>query len=204
MAERNLDKERDERTVPVARKILHDMATDVLPVDENLKRDYREIVLKLLTHQFEADLNLTYDNPYVLQLLQGVFSRVNIAVQGATTIPMEQSRYTEIARKVLAIVDETEVSFLIPKKGEGKEDTDMERIVPKINTLFAEEKLNWMEVKYVMDLIFTAWSVIQGMATDSIAASLRKAESKAMGVDDLDDLTMKGLDRYLVLGEKPE
>lgn len=193
--EENLDKKRDDKCFPVMRGVLSDMVTDLIPENANEKIDYNPIVKKILQRELDADLNLTTEVPYIFQGLLGVFAGLNITVQGCEMIPADDVRYGAIAKKVLGIVDDANVSLGDPSKEQIEKD--FEPAKARLNALFAEEKLTAFEVKYIMDNIFDALKTVEGIIAAQIEDSASRAEAKLFGIDSKVDLTMKILDDVL-------
>lgn len=195
VVEPDLDALRDEKCFPVARTMFADIATDMVPEDANEKIDYNPIVIKLLSHSFEADLNLTTENPYVIQLMLGVLSGLNGTVQECDILPIDDVRFGRISRSILQIVSEANVTLGTVTPEQTK--ADFAPVKEKLNTLFAEEKLTWLEVKYIMDAMFEAFTAVNTAFSSSIETSLQKTEEKILGVEHMSDITMKKLDAVL-------
>lgn len=191
----DLDKARDERVFPVAKDILAYMADMMIPQNGE-ETNYGPLVIKMQKRALEADLNLTTDNPYVFQLLLGVVSGLNSTVLEANTVPIDDTRFGAITKKVLAIVSSADIPL-----GNFTPDEVKVQFAPvkeKINILFAEEKLSWMEVKYVMDSLLAAFKEVEQIYSINVDKSLQRAEAKAMGVEDMSDITMGKLNDYLL------
>lgn len=201
----DLEKARDEKCIPIARSLLADLATDLLPEDANVKVDYNPIALKFLKAMFEADLNITIEVSYIFQLILGVFSGLNKTVQGATAVPTDDVRYAAIGKKVLGFLVGVDIKMNDVKPEDI--ERDFAPIKVKINELFAEEKLTMVEIKYVMDNIFESFTTVNNMVQKSLEISTARAEAKLFGIGAMDELTMKKLDSVLteaVTGPKAE
>lgn len=202
-AEVDLEKLRDERSIPVARGFLTDMATDLVPQNGD-DANYGPLVMKFLKRTLDADLNLTTDNPYVFQLLLGFISGLNSAIIQCNTIPIDDARYGRIAKEILDIAATANISLgnIAPEQS----TKEFEPVKERLNELFAREKLTWMEVKYIMDTIIGAFKQAEQTFSMNIDRALQRAEAKAMGVDHMSDLTMGGLNDFLVapIIKKPE
>lgn len=198
--EGDLEKLRDEKCIPLARLILADMAELLMPEDANEKVDYNPIVLKTLARTLEADTNISKENTYLFQLILGVFSGLNVTVQSATTLPIDDVRYGAIAKQILKIVSEANVTM----GSVTKEDTerDFAPVKEKIDALFLAEKMSLLEVKYVMDNIFTSFSTFTDLFNRNVESSSQKAEAKMFGVESMYDLSMKRLDEVLKMEVK--
>lgn len=197
----DLDQIREDRCVPIARAMLAEMVTKLLPEDANLVVDYNPIVLKMLELGLEADLNITTEVPYIPQLILGAFSGLNLVVQGMTTVPMDEVRYAQIGSKILGFLaaanvrmDKTTPDTIAEDFAEAKE---------QIQSLIDEEKLTLMELKYIMDNVFDSFKLVVNLYTGSVEKSMEQAEAKALGVESLTDLTMKRLDEVLKKDVEP-
>lgn len=201
--ERDYEKERDERVIPVARGVLTDMAVDLIPQD-GAEANYGPVVMKIMKRALAADLNLTTDNPYIFQLLLGLISGLNAAVIQCATIPIDDARYGRIAKQILDIIATSDISLgnIAPEQT----TKEFEPVKDRLNALFAAEKLNWMEVKYVMDSVISAFKEMEQTFSLNIDRSLQRAEAKAMGVEHMSDVTMVKLNDFLVtpMVKKPE
>lgn len=195
--ENNMDLERvrDDRCIPVARAILSDMASDLIPLDANEKIDYNPVVLKMLQRAYDADLNIQIENSYVLQLILGLLSGLNMVVQKCNILPIDEVRYGNIARQILHIISEAN----LPMGNSTPEKTleDFAGVKEKINSIFAEEKLTLLELKYVMDNIFDSFKTVTSLFNVNIERSSEKAEAKLFKVEAMSDVTMKKLDDVL-------
>lgn len=190
----DLEKEREDRCYPVVRGVLTDMATDLLP-QAGAEQNYTPLLTKILGRSLEANLNLQMENPFVFQTLLGIVVGLNTTVIECTTAPIDDARYGAIGKKILSIVSTADIRL-----GTLTPEETTATFVPvkeQLNELFAAEKLSWMEVKYIMDSILAAIKEVEQRFTVSIDQSLQKAEAKAMGVQDMNDLTMQHLDKFL-------
>lgn len=191
----DLEALRDEKCVPVARNILGIMATDLIPKDANDVVDYRPVALKVLTEFFTADLVIATEASYVPQLLLGVLSGLNQTAQMCDTLPIDDVRYGGISRKILEIVATTNVRMTDVTKEMMEED--FAPVKEQLNKLFAEEKLNRLELKYVMDNIFDSFTALNNLVSQSLESSSARAEAKLFGIDSMDELTVRKLDEVL-------
>lgn len=194
----DLDQLRDEKVVPVARGVLIDMATDLLPEDGNIGTTYAGMVLKITQRALDADLNVVQENPYLFQLVLGALSTLNKAVHTMELTPIDEIRYMGIGRKVLSILATVD----LPMGGKVKmtDEEEMAAFAPakeQITALFAAEKLNLMEVKYIMDQIFDSFSAVQTTFMTAVASFSQRAEAKALGLEDFGDLSMKKINDVL-------
>lgn len=194
--EPNLEQLRDEKCIPVARGILVDMATDIIPEDANKEVNYLPFIMKTLKRTLDADTNLTIDNPYIFQMIKGVLIALNVTVQRLTpSTSIDDVRFGRIARQILTIVAQADIN-LTPKTPDEVEASFVP-IKSKLQELFDAEKMSWMEIKYVMDNIFEAHESTTDLFNRKIESFLEKAEAKAMGVEFMSDITMQKLDMFL-------
>lgn len=194
--EPDLEKLRDEKCIPVARGILVDMATDLIPDDANVEVNYLPVIMKMLKRTLDADTNLTIDNPYIFQMIKGVLVALNVTVQQLKpSTSIDDVRYGAIAKKILSMVAVADIG-LTPKTPEEVE-ASFAPIKEQLQALFDSEKMSWMEIKYVMDNIFAAFEDASGLFNRKVEAFLEKAEAKAMGVEFMSDITMSKLDAFL-------
>lgn len=191
----DLGKLRDEKCIPVARDVMLAMAELMIPENASEKIDYNPLALKILQLELDADLNVTTEQPFVDQLILGALSGLNKTVQASAYIPIDDIRYGNIARKILVILNEGNVTLgnVTPEQTEA----DFAPVKEKINALFAEEKLMLIEVKYVMDNIFQSFAKVGNIVTESISQSMKSAEEKLWGVEDLTDVCLKQVDEVL-------
>lgn len=194
----DLEKQRDDKCIPVARAILADMALDLIPEDANVKIDYNPIVGKILQREMDADLNITTEVSYIFQLLLGAFAGLNLTAQSCTTTPADDVRYGSIAKKILGIVSEANVG-LTPATPE-ETIADFAPVKEKLNVLFAEEKLSMLEVKYIMDNIFDALKTVEQIVAAQVQDATDRAEAKLFGVEFKSDLSLKQVDDVLKQG----
>lgn len=193
--ETDLEKLRDEKCIPVAKAILKDLAQDLIPEDANKKIDFTPAVKNILTKTLEADLNISTENSYIFQLILGVFAALNTTVQACDTVLIDDVRYGAISKKILDIVASADIRMgnVMPEEIV----LDFIPVKEQINALFAAEKLSMLEVKYIMDNIFTSFKTVTDMFNHSVQISSEKAEAKMFKVESMSDLTMKRLDEVL-------
>lgn len=193
--EPDADALRDEKCIPVAREMFRDVANLMIPEDANEKVDYNPVLIALLGKSLDANLNLTTENPYVFQLMLGILAALNVTVQGCDTKPIDDVRYGAIARKILQITADANVTIgpVTPEQTLA----DFATVKEQINALFAEENLSMLEVKYIMDNIFDSFTSINNGFADSTANSMKQAEERLWKVEDMSDIDMKTLDTVL-------
>lgn len=193
----DLEKQRDDKCIPVARGVMDALAKLMIPEDASKEVNFNPVVLEILKLELDADLNVTTDQPYIDQLVLGALSGLNRTVQECTFLPLDDIRYGTIQRKILEILVSANVTLgaVTPEQSVA----DFVPVKEQINALFAEEKLNVMEVKYVMDNIFEAFGKVGTMVSESIVQSMKKAEAKQWGVEDLTEVTLQQLDKVLTM-----
>lgn len=191
----DLDKARDEKMIPVAQGVLSDMADLMIPEDANVKVDYNPVLLKILGRTLEADTNVETENPYIFQLLLGVFASINKVAQDTIVSAVDDVRYGRIQKQILQIVAKAHVRM--GSVTEEEKDADFSPIKQELNGLFAEEKLSIIELKYVMDNILQSFKDVQSIFATNVEQSTSKAIAKSMDLEFVSDLTMKKLDSIL-------
>jgi|SRR5665213_220642 len=199
----DLEKLRDEKCIPLAHAVLADAAIDMIPQDANDKVDYNPIVTKINEKTLAANTNLTTENPYIFQLILGVFSGLNAAVQKAPVVPIDDIRYGRIQRQFLQYIVDAGDSIPMGSVTPEAMALAFAPVTEKIYALITKEKLSMMEVKYCMDNIFTSFDMVTNIFAGSIEQHMKRAEAKLFGVVDMTDLDMKTLNDVLIT-PKPE
>lgn len=191
----NLEKLRDDKCLPVAQAMLEDMVELLIPADPANGVEWKPIVMKMLERSLEADLNIQTEVSYVPQLILGALSGLNITTQGCDIAPVDEVRYAAIGKKILSMVAGAKVRMVNVKP----EDTEVDfaSVKEQLNKLFAEEKLNRLEVKFILDNIFESFKAATTIFTHSLDSSVARAEAKAFAVEAMSDVTMKMLDGFL-------
>lgn len=194
-AEADLDKRRDDRVFPVVRKVLQYIASDMIPEDANIQVDYNPVTIKILQEYVDADLNISIEMTYVSQVALNVLAGLNRTVQLCDFLPIDDQRYGSIGRKILQILSDANIPLgnLTPKQN----DAAFTPVKEQLSALFAEEKLTWLEIKYVMDNIFDSYKVVNGLVGRSIEDSTALAEAKLFGLDSMNELSLQKLDAIL-------
>lgn len=198
----DLEKLRDEKCIPVARGIMNDMATDLIPDNANDKVDFTPVLTKVMARSLDADLNIVMDNPYVFQLVLSGMAGLNATVQSCETTPIDDVRYGGIAKKILAILATANVPLVVPADPKAKLDmarieTDFAPVKEQLQALITENNLSNMELQYIMQNIFESFQSIQNGFMNVVADHTQKATAKLFGLEDYNDLTMKSLDKVL-------
>lgn len=197
-AEKTLDQLRDEKVIPVVRGMLVDMATDLLPEDANVKVDYNQMVMKIMTRVLEADLNIVGENPYAFQLALGVMSGLNKTVQGCDTTPIDDVRYGAIGRQILSIVATANIPMGGAALTPEEEVAVYAPVKEQLNALFKAQNLSMLEVKYIMDQIFDSFNAVQNAFMNGVAQLTSDATARVMGLEFVDDLGMQKLNEVLI------
>jgi len=188
--EKTLEELRDEKCIPVARAILADLPTDMLG------QDGTPLAVKMLTHVLETDMNIVTEVSYIPQLLLGGLSGLNAAVQAATKDPIDDGRYKAIAERMLRMLSDENLT--LGNVTAEQMAIDQAPLVEKLGSLFAEEKLDSLETKYIMDSIFEAFASVSNMFSDSLSKSTEKATAKAFGIDNAKDLSTGKVNEMLL------
>ncbi len=189
------EKARDEKCIPVARWILNDMALMLLPENGEADFDMSPLLLKMLSRMTEADMNIAMEVSYVPQLILGVLSGLNAAVQECDVVKMDDARYGKIGKKILSIVATADIRMNAVTPEQTKED--FKPVKQQLNELFAAEKISLVELKYIMDSIFKSFTAANNAVQSSLESSSARAEAKLFGIESMSDLTLKQLDTVL-------
>lgn len=201
--EPNLEAQRDERVVPVARGVLKDIADGKPATGEDQTSEFQEVIMKGLKRSLDADLNLTTDNPYIFQLVLGVFGAFSAVMQKATFAQQQDEKFARIAHETMALLVSVEVPMGTKVKAE-EQIAALEGILPQLNELFARENITWLEMKYILEGMFNALKTTEASFMNSVAQGLQRMEAKILGIQDLSDLTMRKLDETLQADINPQ
>lgn len=193
----NLDVLRDEKVVPVVRGVLIDMATDLLPNTADSGADYSGMVTKVMQRVLDADLNVVTENPYLFQLILGVTAGLNKVVNTMELTPIDEQRYMDIGRKILSILATANIPIGGTAMTPDEEEKAFAPVKEQLSTLFTTEKLNLMEVQYIMNQVFDSFNAVQNTFMVTVANFAQKAEAKALGLEDYGDLSMKKINDVL-------
>lgn len=191
----DLEKLRDEKCIPVAKQVLEDLTTDLIAEDANVAVDFNPITIKVMQRMLDADTNIATENSYVFQLVLGAFAGLNKTVQKCTVANIDDVRYGRIAKEVLNILYRANID--LKPMADAELEVAYAPLLPDLNELFSREKLSMMEVKYVMDTIFTSFNTVTALVNTSVEGSAKKAEAKLFQIPDMLDLSMKKLDDVL-------
>jgi hypothetical protein len=186
--EKNLDVLRDEKCVPVAQAILGELSAGLM------KEDLTELILKALSVELAADLNVSQEVAYIPQLILGVLAGYNASIQKIELVN-DDVRYNDIASKILAIIAKANIRMVSVKP----EDViaDFGPALEELKGLFATEKLSRMEVEYIRDNIFNQFTSLNNGIGRSIESATSKVEAKMLGIESLDELSLQKLDSVL-------
>lgn len=199
----NLDQLRDEKVVPVARGVLVDMATDLLPNTADESADYSGMVTKVMQRVLDADLNIVQENSYLFQLLLGVTASLNKTVNTMELASIDEQRYMDIGRKMLSILATANIPMGGATMTLEEETAAFAPVKDQLSQLFTTEKLNLMEVQYIMNQIFDSFNAVQNTFMVTVANFAQKAEAKALGLEDYGDLSMKKINDVLTTPTMP-
>lgn len=189
--EQNLEKLRDEKVFPVAKAVFKQMSEELVgSTDENLG-----LALKTLSLMVEKDLNVDTEVSFLPQVILRTLAEINSTLQVCETDPEDEERYVRVAHAILTIVSDADLSL----KDKLPEDVvkDYEPIKEKLNVLFKEEKITRLELNYIKDMIFDAFTNFNNIVQSSIVSATERAESKALGIQSMTDLSLKRLDEFL-------
>lgn len=192
MEDTNLEIQRNERCVPVVREILKTFSTDLMNIDDN----YNNVVIKTLGTMLEADLNTTTEVSYVSQLILGVFSSLNQAIQTCDMIENDDQRYNRITHRILSIVSEANIRLV----DTSPEDilADFAPVKIELNDLFVMEKLTRLEVKYIIDNLLSSFTSVNNLVGIQVEGAIQRMTEKAVGVETMSDISLKKIDTFLL------
>ena len=188
MAE-DLEKIRDEKCFPIAQAVMEGIAKGLLE-EEGVKNT----AMGMLELMLGQDLNISQDVTYIPQLILTILSGANATIQKCVVTPLDTERYKGIAKKILTILAEAKLPMDVKP---DQVDTAFVGVKEKFEALFAEEKLNSLETKYIMDSIFDAFAALNNKFSNAIEMSTEQGTAKALGLEFTSDLTMKKLDEIL-------
>jgi hypothetical protein len=193
---RDLDKERDDRVIPVAQGVLEAIAGQNVAVDVNDKSEFTNLIITILKSALAADLNLTTDNPYIFQLVLGVFGAFNQVVMTSKMSDMPGARYSLIAHEMMGLLAEAKVPMGMGVKTEDQVAA-IRTIQPQLEEIFAREMLTSLEVRHILEGLMNALKVTEQSYSDSVQQGVERMETKILRIDSMTDLTMKQLDAAL-------
>lgn len=189
----DLDALRDAKCVPIARAILNDLAVGLFP--ETGEMDYPALTKQGLERLLETDANVTTEVPYVYQLSLAGLTGLNLAIQAAPLEPMDDIRYSRIARQLMGILAVSNVTLTAKTPDEAEGGPLKEQVA----ALIAAEKLTKIEIDYIVNNLFAAFNTAQNYAQMTLEGAMKKAEEKLFGIGDMTELGMKKLDDVLKL-----
>lgn len=187
----NLEKIRDEKCFPLARNIFKELPAGLLASDQ------KPLQLKCLSAMLSTDLNVAQEVSYVSQLILGIISGLNATVQ-TCGLENDDDRYKRIAQEILKIVSGEVDKITLGKVTPESTAKDFSVIKEKLSQLFVFEALSQIEVKYIMDGIFDAYTILNNAVQSSITNSTERMECKILGLEFMSDLTLKKLNDVLI------
>lgn len=188
--EKNLEQLRDEKVFPLVKVIFKQMAEELVATD-----DVKPLTLKALSVMLSADLNVETEVSFLPQVILRTLSETNATLQLCETEPEDEERYVRVAHKILSIVSDADLS--LEDKTPDEITKEYEPVKERLNVLFNEEKITRLELNYIKDMIFDAFTNFNNMIGTSIASATERAESKALGIESMTDLSLKRLDEFL-------
>lgn len=191
----DLEALRDEKVFPVTREMLKDAAELLVADSDGAMPHYYQLVTKILEREFAAGFNIATETQYPFQLILGVLSGLNAALQVCEKEPVDDAKYDRVAQQFLALVANSNVRLGSVTPEESAEDFADIRV--ELNKIIAEEHLTNLDIKYVMDNIFNAFKATQDIFSNSLEQSTMRAMNKLFGVDESTDVSMKMIDDIL-------
>lgn len=189
----DLEKERDDRVIPVAQGVLEDMAGQSATVNVNNRSEFTNTIVSILKRSLAADLNVTTDNPYIFQLVLGAFGAFNNVVMDSKMADMQDERYSKIAHEMMLLLASAKVPMGMRVKSE-EQIAALQSIKPQLEEIFAREMLSKLEVTYILEGLLNALKVTHQVYQQNIEDSIKRMEAKVLKIDDMNDLTMKKFD----------
>jgi hypothetical protein len=189
----DLDAEQDARCAPVAQGILEDMANSESVSD---KSQFAQVIMGVLKRALDANLNVAMDNPFVFQILLKAVGAFNNAITATKMTPLDDARYGRIAHELLKVF----ASAHVPMGNKVTEDQIKEALAavqPQFDAIFEREKLNTLEVRYILEGVLKTTQTLQGFFTRSIEESVDRMEEKILQIGHKTELTMGKLDDIL-------
>jgi hypothetical protein len=183
----DLEKLRDEKCAPITQAIMVEMGNEL----NTSQDDHNSLTMKTLSLMLSKDLNIETEVSYIPQLILKGLSELNATLQSCDAIEADDERYGLIANKMLTIISESKIDFI------NVDSKQFEPIKEKLNKLFSEEKLTKLELRYIKDMIFENFTAFNNKLQGSIEMATQKAETKALGIDSMSDLSLKRLDEFL-------
>lgn len=188
-----LEVARDERCFPIARAVFKELPEGLIADTEGQKA----LQLKTLSAMLAADLNVAMEVSYVFQLLLGILSGLNRTVQETERVN-DDVKYDAIAEEVLKIVADEVDALQLGSVTPEKSAEDFKEVKLKLMKLFQDENLSLMEVKYVMQKVFESFTTFNNAVQSSIENSTKRMETKILGIDSMDELSLKKLNDVLL------
>lgn len=193
---RDLDKERDDRVIPVAQGVIEDLAGQTASLDINDKSEFTNVIIKILNRSLDADLNLVTDNPYVWQLIIGAFGAFTQVVMDSKMADSQDARYSKIAHEIMSLLAGAKVPMGMNVKTQDQVDA-LQSIKPQLEEIFAREMLTRLEVTHILEGLMNAMKVTNQVFENNVRNAVDRMEAKILQIDDMSDLTMRKLDTTL-------
>lgn len=192
----DLEKARDEKCLPVAQAIIEEMVDHLLPETPGSTNQLDTIQLFVLQKMLDGEMNITTEAQYLFQLVLAAFSGFNNAVHAIKLVDLDDQRYLDIGRKMLRILADAKVRMVNVTPEDSV--TDFASASEQLQALFDAEKLNKLELQYIMDSIFESVKNLNNVTSEGLAQSTAKAEAKIFGNEAMSDLTVKQVNDILV------
>lgn len=195
----NPEKERDERTAPVAQGLIEDLAGIDKTPDVNDRSEFTNVIVSTLKRSLQADLNVATDNSYVFQLALGAFGAFNQFVMSCKMSEMQDVRFSKIAHEMMQLFAQAKVPMAMGVKTEDQVAA-LESVRPQMEEIFTREMLTKLEITYVLEGLLNAFRVTQQVYQQNVEDSVKRMEAKVLQIPDITDLTMSKLDWALQTG----
>lgn len=183
----DLDKLRDEKCVPITISVVQEMGHTLNTSDD----DHNDLTLKTLSLMLSKDLNVDSEVAYVFQLILKGLAELNKALQEVYSINVDDVRYGEIANSLIGVIGDNITDYI-----NITEDTSL-KVKEKVQHIVSEHNLTKLDLRYIKDMIFDNFTAFNNKTQNSIINATEKAETKALGIETMSDLTLKKLDEFL-------
>ena len=67
----------------------------------------------------------------------------------------------------------------------------------QVEVIFAADNITWLEAKHIMTIILESFKTVEQVFTQYTEVCVQKMESKILGIDSMNDLTMQKLEKVL-------
>lgn len=187
---------RDNRVVPVAQGVLDDISKSMPSTDITPDTDFTTLLIQILQRTLDADLNLTTDNPYLFQLVLGVFAAFNTVTQKSKLTANDDSRFARIAGELMAIMVKANVPMGKDVKP-AEQEKALEAYQGEFDAIFEREKLTSLELSYILEGMLRSFKTTEQLFSGNVQRSVQVMEAKILQIPDMTDLSMKTLDETL-------